>query len=362
MQELRAKTRFELSSCSSSMSSFADLDGLLIAALADSFTSAADLTRASRICWRLRTECLIVLERRARAKVKRAWRCQGGEHCADSLSTELAHAELGSRVVHSHQLMRPYVANDIVGLAAMYAGGWGCLLAGREGLLETAPLNRSVASFLTPAYPDGTPIYAEQERAPTFEEHVSTALVVWDIYYRAQSGRQELKWSGVLPLIDEIGVCVDGDGQSCCSMYPSSTAFPGEAHHWQHTFRDEALPGRFMISGNYNGDKGSYAIRVSVLSRNVKETLVLEQILPCQVFRELCLPSPDEIEEWFDGGLADPINEDCADVPHLAPYLREICTQYKARPKDCEKGVTCEVSEVRALRLEPFPLQATHDR
>ena len=41
------------------MSSFADLDGLLLAALADSFTSAADLTRASRICWRLRTECLI---------------------------------------------------------------------------------------------------------------------------------------------------------------------------------------------------------------------------------------------------------------------------------------------------------------
>ena len=171
---------------------FSDLDGLAVQRIVH-FLEVCELARAACSSHDLSTFCAEETEARARARIKLSWYGITGE--------------------------LPHSTSNLLALAAQYAGGWGLLRARRDGV--------AVSVQQTPA---AGPV-------PT----VDACLVLWDIVV---NGQEKAVWSGLDPLIIELGVAylddsnvtdMYGNPMQCdvCNLVPfDSPGSKGQAPWW----------------------------------------------------------------------------------------------------------------------------------
>ena len=207
---------------------FPDLDGLAVRHVA-SFLQLRGLTRAACACHALRTACAGEIEHRARAQISLSWYGSVGlsaEEASRTLPHEISRCCINEDGEHVYASMlgeplpahcrweiqtRPYSTSDLIQLAADYAGGWGPLLARREGVGVLAQ-------------PEPHPIPA-----------VNECLLLWDIVISSDTAGSQAIWSGVCPLVDELNVAfttVDdiNDNEvhiSICNVTPFGASLPG---------------------------------------------------------------------------------------------------------------------------------------
>lgn len=193
------------------MAVFSDLDGLAVQRIVH-FLEVCELARAACASHDLSTFCAAETEARARARIKLSW------YGSTDLSAQEACNELLPEVEKpGYCVERPYSTSDLLALAAQYAGGWGRLLARRDG-----------AAISVQQTPVAGPV-------PT----VDACLVMWDI---VMNGQEKAVWSGLGPLIDELGVAyrtnvtdMSGNPIECdiCNLVPfGSPGSQGQAPWW----------------------------------------------------------------------------------------------------------------------------------
>ena len=191
--------------------SFDALNGDCLSQIAASLHSSLELMRAAMVCHAMLLRCQAEAERRVRRILRFAWtgcpkprqepaawiKCF--EEIADGHCQAHAHDLLVNSInydTHARPQERPYEATDLVALAAQYAGGWGALLAGREGTLDTRPLKNG-AQRSAPGVP-----LAPVEGYDVETRHVDAVpsiIVIWELL---MDGKRV--WSGILPLFEHI--------------------------------------------------------------------------------------------------------------------------------------------------------------
>ena len=145
------------------MAVFSDLDGLAVQRIVH-FLEVCELARAACASRDLSTFCAAETEARARARIKLSWYGSTGLSAQEACNELLPEVEKPGYCVE-----RPYSTSDLLALAAQYAGGWGRLLARRDG-----------AAISVQQTPVAGPV-------PT----VDACLVMWDI---VMNGQEE--WPG----------------------------------------------------------------------------------------------------------------------------------------------------------------------
>jgi len=106
------------------MAVFSDLDGLAVQRIVH-FLEVCELARAACASHDL---CAAETEARARARIKLSWYGSTGLSAQEACNELLPEVEKPGYCVE-----RPYSTSDLLALAAQYAGGWGRLLARRDG-------------------------------------------------------------------------------------------------------------------------------------------------------------------------------------------------------------------------------------
>ena len=185
---------------------FSDLDGLAVQRIVG-FLDVSELARTSCANHDLSTLCAEETEARARARIKLSWERMSG------LSNEEACNRLPRQACGR---IRPYLTSDLWVLAAQYAGGWGPLLAGRDGV--DVSVQQAAAAGPVPTADD--------------------CLVLWEVVV---NGEVKAVWTGVGPLIDELG-CSNRDATdqdenpiqiSICNLVPfDSPGSQGKPPWW----------------------------------------------------------------------------------------------------------------------------------
>lgn len=198
--------------------------------------------------------CRRELERRVRRRLHLAWPFVDAEGRRNGA---VAVADLA--VEEAHGWLRGLRLDDVVAAAARHAGGWGALLAAREGLLDTSR-------------PGARRSGGRGRACGRRKASVGEALLLWDI----QHGSRPM-WSGVLPLALFLQSTGKGNSQGrravATCLYPQSCNFPGETHSWRHCSDEGGRRRQFQISGSTDDDC-PWTSRVSVLAPGCAETAV----------------------------------------------------------------------------------------
>ena len=195
---------------------FSDLDGLAVQRIVR-FLELSELARMSCANHDLSTVCAEETEARARARIKLSW------YGISGLSNEEACNALLSQPFGR---IRLYPTTDLWALAAQYCGGWGPLLSRRDG-------------------PD---VSVQQTAAPV--PTADDCLVLWEVVVNSEVKASEVVWTGVGPLIDELGSsyrdATDKYGNpvqiSICNLVPFDSPSSQGKPPWWDT-RDQVVVG-----------------------------------------------------------------------------------------------------------------------
>ena len=103
---------------------FSDLDGLAVQRIVG-FLEVSELARTSCASHDLSTVCAEETEARARARIKLSWYGISGQTTEEACNALLS---------QPYARIRLYPTSDLWALAAQYCGGWGPLLARRDGV------------------------------------------------------------------------------------------------------------------------------------------------------------------------------------------------------------------------------------
>ena len=196
---------------------FSDLDGLAVQRIV-SFLEVSELARTSCASHDLSTVCAEETEARARARIKLSWYGISGQTTEEACNELLSQPYGGTRL---------YPTSDLWALAAQYAGGWGPLLARRDGV-------------------DVSVQQAAAGPVPTADD----CLVLWEVVVNSEVKASEVVWTGVGPLIDELGSsyrdATDKYGNpvqiSICNLVPFDSPSSQGRPPWWDT-RDQAVVG-----------------------------------------------------------------------------------------------------------------------
>ena len=177
-------------------------------------SSAIHLARGALLCREFRALCAQEAERRTQCRVRWAWNAAWADgELAEGLSVSEANELLTSIPPETKPRPWPYGPDsDVSAMVAGYAGGWIALLAGREGLLDTAPHSTR-----------------QPTRQPSMNDVLGVVLI-WDILRDGV-----VVWSGLIPLCGELGTVVSmfpsfegTDDLSGCDIAPASHQLPGK--------------------------------------------------------------------------------------------------------------------------------------
>eukprot|EP00964_Phaeocystis_antarctica_P100060 scaffold65774_cov61-Phaeocystis_antarctica.AAC.3 len=176
---------------------FSDLDGLAVQRIVR-FLEVSELARTSCANHELSTLCAEETEARARARIKLSWHGISGlsnEEACNALKPRFnrGYFDADGQSVYAPRAREPlpegcrrdiairsYPTSDLLAIAAQYAGGWGPLLAGRDGV--DVSVQQAAAAGPVPTADD--------------------CLVLWEIVV---NGEVKAVWTGVVPLLDEMG-------------------------------------------------------------------------------------------------------------------------------------------------------------
>ena len=273
---------------------------VIASALGKGRKGALDLARCSQTCRDFRQVCTVEVELRARALVRRCWPAledMNGDAViaapfqnAEDMSPADADAALWPPDVHVPQ------TTDAISLIASYAGGWGALLAGRQGLLDTQLPRRD--HNLVPHYTD--------------PEEVTT-WIIWDV--RDACGQS--RWCGVKPLADELDASEDNMGQPTCQIHPCSRRLPGGPCVWKHSFNDGIRQSVHFASGRTSG----WEVSMSVIGPEFYETEISAfRFFPGDLLESIGLATLTGSNLW---GETEAEGSDGAPVPGVKRYRAE---------------------------------------
>ena len=212
---------------------FSDLDGLAVQRIVG-FLDVSELARTSCANHELSTLCAEETEARARARIKLSWHGISGlsnEEACNALKPRFnrGYFDADGQSVYAPRAgeplpegcrrdiaIRSYPTSDLLAIAAQYAGGWGPLLAGRDGV--DVSVQQAAAAGPVPTADD--------------------CLVLWEVVV---NGEVKAVWTGVGPLIDELG-CSNRDATdqdenpiqiSICNLVPfDSPGSQGKPPWW----------------------------------------------------------------------------------------------------------------------------------
>ncbi len=264
-------------------------DDLCLELIVNALPSSLDLAACALAWHRFRRPCEREMERRVRARLHVA----GSRPASGMVEVPCAVTDPPSRIVR-----HPYPTDEaVIAAAARYAGGWGALLAGREGRLDTAMTSR--------------PDYAETEAhaeagaiaGATSEARAAPldALIIWDLVRITHDGaipgtpilpspgaRSAPEWSAIVPLIEvlgrkQLGVLGAEGTRTGCRLSPESDAIPysGAPRLWQPAGATDSVgrPPRFLASGSFDDPQHGWLLRVSIVAPNASETLLAQHTL-----------------------------------------------------------------------------------
>ena len=197
---------------------FSDLDGLAVQRIVG-FLEVSELARTSCASHDLSTVCAEETEARARARIKLSWYGISGQTTEEACNALLS---------QPYARIRLYPTSDLWALAAQYCGGWGPLLARRDGV--DVSVQQAAAAGPVPTADD--------------------CLVLWEVVVNSEVKASEVVWTGVGPLIDELGSsyrdATDKYGNpvqiSICNLVPFDSPSSQGKPPWWDT-RDQVVVG-----------------------------------------------------------------------------------------------------------------------
>jgi hypothetical protein len=355
----------------------AELDALAVNIIVRNISSALDLAACGATCTLLRAECADELVRRSRELVHGA-----------SASALPAKVMMSSGVL----VGRSIPVDDLVGLAARYAGGWTALLAGREGFCDTtSPDGLNVATPHGSTDACGSFDTAEEAalaRAALartalartaalpgagVSKQVAEALVLYDLVELLEDDQDmcphgRVVWTGVLPLLDEVNQVrlsnPAGREPFGCALLVNSPELPGAPRAWRHFFSDADRPPTFLVSGDFDNKARraatappittspllqprrrrapqgrSWLVRISVLSPDVTETLVCQKSLRPSTLLRLAAGRQDMPPHYSLATYGEPIRRDsgsggaatAGEPPHTMLWGADAATEVSDR-------------------------------
>ena len=264
-------------------------DDLCLELIVNALPSSLDLAACALAWHRFRRPCEREMERRVRAQLHVA----GTRPASGMVEIPCAATDPPSRSVH-----HLYPTDEtVIAAAARYAGGWGALLAGREGRLDTTMTSR-------PDYAE-TEAHAEADAIAEATAEVRAApldaLIIWDLVRITHDGaipgtpilpspgaRSAPEWSAIVPLIEvlgrkQLGVLGAEGTRTGCRLSPESDAIPysGALRLWQPAGAADSVgrPPRFLVSGSFDDPQHGWLLRVSIVAPNASETLLAQHTL-----------------------------------------------------------------------------------
>ena len=206
---------------------FSDLDGLAVQRIVG-FLDVSELARTSCASHDLSTVCAEETEARARARIKLSWYGISGQTTEEACNELLSQPYGGTRL---------YPTSDLWALAAQYAGGWGRLLARRDGV--DVSVQQAAAAGPVPTADD--------------------CLVLWEVVVNSEVQNSEMKvWTGAGPLIDDLGSSIrdatDKYGNpaqiSICNLVPFDSPGSQGTPPWWDTREQVSVGYEPSIAGN----------------------------------------------------------------------------------------------------------------